>query len=136
MDKQELKRVAMMPPTNGNKMLELAERVDGELHTYLQHHADKQEAELICRANMTLYNLAQSRGISLWKLCFEVMPQWEATEPKLDTNLQDGNVTLNIDYDLHLVPIVIDWEHGPSYWEKKYRDLKERVAGLLDDKED
>ena len=85
---------------------------------------------------MTLYNMAQCRGVSLWKLCFEVMPQWEASEPKIDTMQQDGNITMNIDYDLHLVPIVIDWEHGPSYWEKKYRDLKERVAGLLEDKED
>lgn len=132
----EQKRVALMSPENGNKMLELAERVDGELQNYLRHHADKQEAELICRTNMTLYNLAQSRGISLWKLCFEVMPKWEAIEPKLDTNLQDGKATLNIDYDLHLVPIVIDWEHGPSYWEKKYRDLKERVAGIINEKED
>lgn len=130
------KRVAMMSLTNGNKMLELAERVDGELQTYLRHHADKQEAELICRTNMTLYNLAQSRGISLWELCFEVMPKWEAIEPKLDTNLQDGKTTLKIDYDLHLIPIVIDWEQGPSYWEKKYHDLKERVAGIINEKED
>lgn len=132
----EQKRVASMSPENGRKLLELAERVDGELQTYLRHHTDKQEAELICRTNMTLYNLAQSRGISLWKLCFEVMPKWEAIEPKLDTNLQNGKTTLNIDYDLHLVPIVIDWEHGPSYWEKKYHDLKERVAGIINEKED
>lgn len=130
------KRVAMMPPENGQKMLQLEERINGELQTYLRHHADKQEAELICRTNMTLYNMAQCRGVSLWKLCFEVMPQWEASEPKVGTMQQDGNITMNIDYDLHLVPIVIDWEHGPSYWEKKYRDLKERVAGLLEDKED
>lgn len=130
------KNVVLMPPENGIKMLQLEERINGELQTYLLHHVDKQEAELICRANMTLYNLAQSRGISLWKLCFEVMPQWESTESKLDTTTQDGTMTLNIDYDLHLVPIVIDWEHGPSYWEKKYRDLKEQVAGVLEDKEE
>lgn len=132
----EKKRVAMMPPENGQKMLQLEERINGELQTYLRHHADKQKAELICRANMTLYNMAQCRGISLWDLCFEVMPQWEASELKIDTMQQGGNVTMNIDYDLHLVPIVIDWEHGSGYWEKKYRDLKERVAGLLEDKED
>ena len=132
----EQKRVALMSPENGRKMLELEERVNGELNTYLRHHMDKQKADLICRANLILYNMAQCRGVSLWKLCFEVMPQWEASESKIDTMQQDGNVTMNIDYDLHLVPIVIDWEHGPSYWEKKYRDMKERVAGLLEDKED
>lgn len=132
----EQKRVALMPPENGRKMLELEERVNGELQAYLRHHADKQEAEMICRANMTLYNMAQSRGVSLWKLCFEVMPQWEAREMKLDPMQQGDNVTMNIDYDLYLVPIVIDWKYGPSYWEKKYRDLKERVAGLLEDTED
>ena len=132
----EEKRVAMMPPENGQKMLQLEEHINGELQAYLRHHADKQEAELICRTNMTLYNMAQCRGVSLWKLCFEVMPQWEAGEMKLDPMQQGDNVTMIIDYDLHLVPIVIDWEHGPSYWEKKYRDLKERVAGLLEEKED
>ena len=124
-----------MSVENGSKMLHLEERINGELQTYLRHHVDKQEADLICRANMTLYNLAQSRGISLWKLCFEVMPQWESTEPDLNACQQDDSVTLNIDYDLRLVPIMIDWEHGPSYWEKKYRDLKKRVAGLLEEKE-
>lgn len=131
----EQKEVALMPPENGAKMLELEERVNGEMQAYLRHHADKQEADLTARANMTLYNMAQSRGISLWKLCFEVMPRWEASEPKLDTAQQDGSVTMNIDYDLRLVPIVIDWQHGPGYWEKKYRELKERVAGLLNDNE-
>lgn len=130
------KRVAKMPPENGRKMLQLEERINGELQTYLRHHADKQEAELICRANMTLYNLAQCRGVSLWKLCFEVMPQWEASEPKIDTMQQDGNVTMNIDYDLHLVPIVIDWQHGEGYWEKKYKDLKEQLKKLAEEKEE
>ena len=129
-------KVAFMPPENGNKMLELEERVNGVLKTYLQNHVDKQEADLIARANMTLYNLAQSRGISLWKLCFEVMPQWESQGAKLNTMQQDAGETIfDIDYELRLVPIVIDWEHGPGYWEKKYRDLRERVAGLLKDTE-
>ena len=128
-----------MSPENGNKMLGLEERVNGVLETYLRNHVDKQEADLIARANMTLYNLAQSRGISLWKLCFEVMPQWESQEVKLNTMQQDASETINfnfdIDYELRLVPIVIDWEHGPGYWEKKYRDLRARVAGLLKDTE-
>ena len=129
------KKVALMPPENGNKMLQLEERVNGELQAYLLHHFNENEADLIARANMVLYNMAQARGVSLWKLCFEVMPQWESSETKLDTTQQDGCVTMNIDYDLRLVPIVIDWEHGPGYWEKKYRELKERVAGLLEEED-
>lgn len=134
----KLKRVAMVSPENGKKMLELQEHLEGELKEYLIHHADKQEADLICRANATLYNLAQSRGISLWKLCFEVMPHWEVSESKVVENQQGDNIifTQGIDYDLHLVPIVIDWEHGPSYWEKKYSDLKERVKELLKEEKD
>lgn len=133
-----IKRVAMMSPENGKKMLKLQERLEGELKEYLIHHADKQEADLICRANTTLYNLAQSRGISLWKLCFEVMPHYEVSESKVAGNQQGDDIifTQDIDYDLHLVPIVIDWEHGPSYWEKKYRDLKERVKELLKEEKD
>ena len=26
--------------------------------------------------------------------------------------------------------------YNPRYWEKKYRDLKERVAGFVDDEDD
>lgn len=132
---EEQKRVALMSPGNGSKMLELGNRVDGELDAYLRRHAEMQEAELISRVNMTLYNLAQSHGISLWKLCFEIMPQWEVSDQKLEASAQGGDVTLKIDYDMHLVPIVIDWEHGPSYWEKKYRELKERVAGFLNEED-
>ena len=133
---KQQKEVALMSPENGQKMLQMEERVNGELKTYLLHHINTQEADLIARANMALYNLAQSRGISLWKLCFEVMPRWEAAESSLETKSQDGYLTMNIDYELRLVPIEIDWEHGPSYWEKKYRDLKKRMTELLKDKED
>lgn len=127
---KQIRVAAKMSPENGKKMLELEERVNGELQAYLLHHADKSEAEMISRANMALYNMAQCRGVSLWKLCFEVMPHWEASAPKTDTMQQDRNVTMNIDYDLHLVPIVIDWEHGEGYWEKKYRDLQHALKLL------
>lgn len=63
------------------------------------------------------------------------MPQWEPAESDFNPTLQGGDVTLNIEYDLHLVPIVIDWEHGPSYWEKKYRDLQHALKLLCIDKE-
>lgn len=138
--KQKDKKVVMMRPENGIKMLELQSRIESELHRYLRHHAEKQETELISRANTVLFDLAQSRGVSLWKLCFEMVPQWEGSEPRLDSyrvhTTDDRDFMLEIDYELYLVPIMIDWEHGPSFWEKKYRELKEKVAGMLNEDEE
>lgn len=61
---KQIRVAAKMTPENGKKMLELEERVNGELQAYLLHHADKSEAEMISRANMTLYNMAQSRALA------------------------------------------------------------------------
>ena len=72
-----LNRVILMSPENGQKMLQLGERIEGDLENYISKHAERKKADLISHANMTLYNMAQSRGISLWNLCFEVMPYWE-----------------------------------------------------------
>jgi hypothetical protein len=45
-------------------------------------------------------------------------------------------VVMNIDYVLELVPLEIDWEHGPDYWEVKYRKLKDAMRKLIEEKQD
>ena len=82
--------------------------------------------------NMTLYNLAQSRGISLWDLCFSVVPRWKPTESSVNVS-DPQNMTINTEYQLELVPLEIDFEHGPDYWEMKYRRLKLKIKELIDE---
>ena len=137
MDNKKYKKIwrdetAMVPPDIGTKMADHVGRADGELMKYLRHHADVQEKELALRANKVLYDLAQSRCVSLWKLCFSVLPRWETSEPDLDVGWKEtGDFTMNIDYDLRLIPVVIDWEHVEGYWEKRYNALKEKTERLI-----
>jgi len=123
---------AVMSAANGEKMLVRKDQIASDLEYYVERGFAESEKEMTSKCNKALYDLAEKRGISLWNLCFSVVPRWNQVESDVDMS-DPLNITLNADYRLDLVPLEIDWEHGPSYWEKKYRDLKERVAGLLED---
>ena len=43
---------------------------------------------------------------------------------------------MRVDWELELIPLLIDWQHGEGYYEKKYKDLKEQLQKLIEEKED
>ena len=126
---------AVISAANGNKMLARQNQIASDLEYYVERGFAESEKEMTSKCNKALYDLAEKRGISLWDLCFSVVPRWNQVESDVDMS-DPLNITFNADYRLDLVPLQIDFEHGPDYWEMKYRQLKSKIEKLISDKED
>lgn len=81
--------------------------------------------------NKQVYKLAELQGVSIYDICLQYMPQM--SEPQF-SHADDGTVTY--EQDIRLVPMPFEPDKGPSYWEEKYRRLKERMQQLINDKEE
>ena len=126
---------AVMSAANGEKMLTRQKQIASDLAYYVERGFAESKKEMTSKCNKALYDLAEERGISLWDLCFSVVPRWNQIETDVDMS-EPLNMTLNADYRLDLVPLEIDFEHGPGYWEMKYRQLKSKIEKLISEKED
>lgn len=125
----------VMSAANGEKMLTRQNQIASDLAYYVKRGFAESKKEMTSKCNKALYNLAEERGISLWDLCFSVVPRWNPIESNVDTS-DPLNMTYNVDYRLDLVPLEIDFEHGPGYWEMKYRQLKSKIEKLINEQED
>ena len=126
---------AVMSAANGEKMLARQNRIASDLEYYVERGFAGSKKEMTSKCNKALYDLAEKRGISLWDLCFSVVPRWNQVESDVDTS-DPLNITFNADYRLDLVPLEIDFEHGPDYWEVKYRQLKSKIEKLISEEEE
>lgn len=126
---------AVMSAANGEKMQARRDQIASDLEYYVQRGFAESKKEMTSKCNKALYDLAEERGISLWDLCFSVVPRWNQVESGVDMS-DPLNMTFNADYRLDLVPLEIDFEHGPDYWEVKYRQLKSKMEKLINEQED
>ena len=126
---------AVMSAANGKKMLARQDQIASDLAYYVECGFAESKKEMTSKCNKALYDLAEKRGISLWDLCFSVVPRWNQVETAVDMS-DPLNITFNADYRLDLVPLEIDFEHGPGYWEEKYRQLKSKIEKLISEQED
>lgn len=125
---------AVMSAANGEKMQARRDQIASDLEYYVQRGFAESKKEMTSKCNKALYDLAEERGISLWELCFSVVPRWNQIESDVDMS-DPMNITFNADYRLDLVPLEIDFEHGPDYWELKYRQLKSKMEKLINEQE-
>ena len=126
---------AVMSSANGKKMLTRQDQIASDMEDYVVRGFAESKKEMTSKCNKALYDLAEKRGISLWDLCFSVVPRWNEVESDVDMS-DPLNITFNADYRLDLVPLEIDFEHGPDYWEMKYRQLKSKIEKLISEKEE
>ena len=124
-----------MSAANGEKMLARQRKIQNDLENYIEQGYAQSKEEMNHLCNKALYDMAEQRGMSLWDLCFSVVPQWLPAGIACFPPRQDGDkLTVDAEYELKLVPLTIDFEHGPDYWETKYNELKDKVRKLIDEK--
>ncbi len=66
---------AVMSAANGEKMLVRKDQIASDLAYYVKRGFSESEKEMTSKCNKALYDLAEERGISLWNLCFSVVPR-------------------------------------------------------------
>lgn len=125
----------VMSAADGKKMLARQNQIASDLAYYLERGFAESKKEMTSKCNKALYDMAEKRGINLWDLCFSVVPRWNPIESNVDTS-DPMNMTFDVDYQLDLVPLEIDFGHGPDYWEMKYHQLKSKIEKLINEQED
>ena len=128
------KETFMVRPANGAKMLETEENITAMID-YVSKRVSADRLELTKQANKALYDMAEKSGKSLWTLCYEFAPNWKPVNTALQYAKDGQDVNMRMDWELELIPLRIDWQHGEGYWEKKYKDLKEQLQKLIEEKE-
>lgn len=76
--------------------------------------------------NKMVFDLAERQGVSVFDICLRYMPEY--AEPQVDL-AGDG---VNMAQELRLVPLPLEFEKGPDYWQDKYLLLKKRMQELID----
>lgn len=129
-------KTGIVRPENGAKMLKAEENISSLIeHMSKQMNVDRRE--MTQRANKALFDLAEKRGISLWSLCYQVAPNWKPVDrPQMEEWKDRLGINITMEWELELIPLRIDWQHGEGYWEKKYKDLKEQLKKLAEEKEE
>lgn len=125
-------KIVRVPAEVGTKMVQVTGEISSMMD-YMSGRMDVQSSEMRRQANKALYDLAEKTGRNLWDLCFQVMPHWEETKSGLAVGPRGMDLTFNAEYQLELIPMRVDWEHGEGYWEKKYKELKEQLRQLIGD---
>lgn len=82
------------------------------------------------KLNKLVLDLAERQGVSVFDICLRYMPEY--AEPQVDL-AGDG---VNMAQELRLVPLPLEFEKGPDYWQDKYLLLKKRMQELIDSMED
>lgn len=72
---------------NGEKMLARQKQIASDLAYYMERGFAESKKEMTSKCNKALYDLAEKRGISLWDLCFSVVPPILLWECSTDTTL-------------------------------------------------
>jgi hypothetical protein len=98
---------------------------------YMRGYRESRE-KVISEVNRQIFELAESKGVSVYDICFNYMPR----EKFFGVKKEDSNNTLRytVQSDIDLVPIHFEFEKGGGYWKDKYFRLKENLQKIIDNK--
>ena len=124
-----MKTIKKLSFENSKRLLDRGLKIHDMMTEMIMRGVRESEDELRKEVNKHLYELAEKRGISLWDLCFHVVP-------KTNVRLDQESTNYSVVYDITLEPLEFEFEKGPGYWKGKYFALKEKMRSLIDSKDD
>lgn len=84
------------------------------------------------RLNKMIFDLAEEKGVSIYDICFNFIPEYMHL-PHIRSGCLEQRCEMET--EVRLVPMPFDFEHGPGYWKGKYYNLKKKVQEIIDNKE-
>ena len=115
---------------NTKRLIDRNIEISDRLRKIVSEGIRESEEALRKEVNKQLYDLAEKQGISLWSLCFNVVPKTKIKTPEI------GEGSYSISYEVTLEPLEFEFEKGPGYWKGKYYALKDKMRKLIDSKDD
>ena len=116
---------------NSQRIISRRNQIESDLEYYISKGFRETKEQLRSELNKVLYETAEASKISLYDLCFKVVPRMKAIQPTIE-HLEDLKASqFKCEYALELEPLVLQLDKGPDYWEVKYRKLKADIEKLL-----
>lgn len=117
---------------NSQRLQTRQNQINSDLMYYVEEGFRESKEQLRSEVNKKLFEMAESSKISLYDLCFQVVPRMRAIQPRIE-NYEDLRMSqFKAEYELVLEPLVLDFEKGPDYWQVKYNKLKAKIRELID----
>lgn len=115
---------------NTRRLMERKGEIDRTFDDIISQGMRQSRKQANSEINKKLYEFAERQGVSLWDICFNYIPRVHPSEPKIEnfSNVQN----FNIEYDITIEPLYLEFEQGPGYWKGKYCDLKRKLQELID----
>lgn len=119
---------------NSKRVLKLSQQIDESINDLYMRGYRESRKKVISEVNRKIFELAESKGVSVYDICFHYMP----IEKSFGVKKEDSNNTLRytLQSDIDLVPIHFEFEKGGGYWKDKYFRLKENLQKIIDNKID
>lgn len=108
------------------RMMENFWEAEKTIHQGIRDKLWESRKRAVNALNEMVIKAAEEQEMSLWDICFTMVPHIE-----YDTEFDKENMRANLVAKARLVPLEKDFEHGPDYWEKKYFELKRKINDLL-----
>ena len=119
---------------NTKRLLDRGMMVNDKIHELVYDGVCESIKQATREVNKAVYEMAEKSGVSVWEICFHFIPEYGPhIEFKKDGDEVNG---YTMQTDVKLVPVELELEKGPDYWEAKYLQLKEKMQKLLDENED
>ena len=115
------------------RLLARKHQIADDMMYYIEKGFRESEEQLRSEVNRKLYEMAESAKMSLWDLCFQVVPRMRAVDPKTKDSKDLEALRFESEYEVVLEPLPLEFEKGPDYWEFKYNRLKASIKKLIED---
>ena len=120
---------------NSKRLLDRGLEIHDILNDIVRNGIRESDKILRSEVNKMLYDLAEKRGVSLWDLCFHVVPRVKMDTPEF-ADVTKLPPSCTVKYGIVLEPLEFEFEKGPGYWKGKYYALKDKMRSVLDSKDD
>lgn len=119
---------------NSKRVLNLSLKMHDIINDiYMRGYRESLE-KVTSEVNRKIFELAESRCVSVYDICFNYMPREKFFEVKKEDS--NNSLKYTIQADIDLVPIHFEFEKGGGYWKDKYYRLKEKLKKIVDNKND
>jgi len=117
---------------NTKRLLDRSLKVNDIIQEAFMNDLDKTREDVIHEVNKAVYEMAEKNRMSIWDVCFRCIPEYTYSDPIFTEN--DPNTPfVELKGCVKLVPLELELEKGPDYWEGRYRKLKNEIQNVLDD---
>ena len=119
---------------NTKRLLKRKSLVEDRLMQMMYDDTCRSIRDATSQVNKAVYEMAEKQGCSIWDICFSFVPEYSTGNVNFYVDGTDNVFTA--ENSIKLVPLKLEFEHGPGYWKSKYFQLKKKIQSVLDEEGD